>query len=496
MARKTRLSYVIITIFFLILSFAAALLAGCDAAPEDPDWKGSGGKSAYELAVERGFQGTLDEWLDSLAGKNGQSAYELAVQKGYQGSEEEFTAALLGKTDPSAKLMYISPDGSDDNDGLTAESPKKTVAGCVEAGATRISARRGVYREIVKLSEIGELEIFPTDHDMEYEDGQYRHPIVFDTSDRLDVADLTEYGSLKRVGYVNDSNIQFDKVFIRKSLSPVVTEYGSRYNATVWLFSEDETAVRTKLKPVLTIEECQAQLNTFTYIDGYLYLNANMTDVAKIIVPTNWGNGFTVDGATRLVLKEVEVRFSGTYNMDIRNCAYFQLDQCACKYTSYASGFHPVNANGILTACYATGNFDGYGISGYGHTTFVDCVAEYNFDDGMSHHDGTTGTVFGGRYEGNGKGGVAPAYGARVNIYGGLYKNNAVFGIGYLSTEEAQASGTVQNAILSGNAAGIRVDSGSNVVASGLLFFDNQTDRSLGSSAIFTEYGEDEKNTP
>lgn len=34
--------------------------------------KGDDGKSAYELAVEQGFEGTLDEWLDSLQGEDGQ----------------------------------------------------------------------------------------------------------------------------------------------------------------------------------------------------------------------------------------------------------------------------------------------------------------------------------------------------------------------------------------------------------------------------------------
>ena len=57
---------------------------------------GTSGKSAYELAVENGFQGSLQEWLDSLAGANGQdgsdgsdgqngkSAYELAVENGFR----------------------------------------------------------------------------------------------------------------------------------------------------------------------------------------------------------------------------------------------------------------------------------------------------------------------------------------------------------------------------------------------------------------------------
>ncbi len=61
--------------------------------------QGMAGKSAYELAVEKGYRGTLDEWLASLNGSNGddgKSAYELAVENGYQGTEEEWLASLKG----------------------------------------------------------------------------------------------------------------------------------------------------------------------------------------------------------------------------------------------------------------------------------------------------------------------------------------------------------------------------------------------------------------
>ena len=61
--------------------------------------QGMSGKSAYELAVEKGYRGTLDEWLASLNGSNGddgKSAYELAVENGYQGTEEEWLASLKG----------------------------------------------------------------------------------------------------------------------------------------------------------------------------------------------------------------------------------------------------------------------------------------------------------------------------------------------------------------------------------------------------------------
>lgn len=374
--------------------------------------------------------------------------------------------------------MFISPDGNDSNDGLTASTPKKTVKACVNAGATRISAKRGVYKEVVQLWNIRELEIFPTDNDLTYAVGTEREPIVFDTSDSVAVSSLAAYNSIKRVAYSNSANKQFDKVFVAQSQPPIVGDgYGSKYNSTIWLLSSDEKTVCIKLKPVLTVAECEAEANTFTYVSGYIYINASMTGVDKIVVPTNWDSGIYINGADRFVLKEVEVRFSGAYNIDIRNCAFFDFYKCACKYTSYASGFHPFNSNGRMTACYATKNFDGYGISGYGHTTYVDCVSEFNFDDGMSHHNATTGTVIGGRYEGNGKGGNVPAYGAKVNIYGGLYKDNASFGIGYMwATDLEPASGMVQGAVMVGNPVGLAVQNNCDVIAMNCTYQGNIKD--------------------
>ena len=52
---------------------------------------GAPGRSAYELAVQQGYKGTLDEWLLSLKGKD---AYTIAVEGGYKGTEEEFNNAL------------------------------------------------------------------------------------------------------------------------------------------------------------------------------------------------------------------------------------------------------------------------------------------------------------------------------------------------------------------------------------------------------------------
>ena len=74
---------------------------------------GSDGKSAYELAVEKGYTGTLEEWLLSLNGTNGsdgKSAYELAVEKGYEGTLDEWLESLKGS------------NGSDGQDGSNGKS--------------------------------------------------------------------------------------------------------------------------------------------------------------------------------------------------------------------------------------------------------------------------------------------------------------------------------------------------------------------------------------
>lgn len=51
------------------------------------------GLSAYEIAVQNGFVGTAEEWLESLKGK---SAYQIAVELGFVGDEAAFIKSLKG----------------------------------------------------------------------------------------------------------------------------------------------------------------------------------------------------------------------------------------------------------------------------------------------------------------------------------------------------------------------------------------------------------------
>lgn len=90
--------------------------------PGEPGANGKDGLSAYEIAVENGFVGTEQDWLDSLVGAQGEpgadglSAYEIAVNNGFVGTESEWLASLEG---PQGVQGEQGPAGADGTDGNT-----------------------------------------------------------------------------------------------------------------------------------------------------------------------------------------------------------------------------------------------------------------------------------------------------------------------------------------------------------------------------------------
>lgn len=86
-----------------------ALIAEATRPVQSP---GEPGKSAYELALDNGFEGSLEEYLESLIGEPGadaegtpgKSAYELALDNGFEGSVQEYLAELKGE--PGQGLFY------------------------------------------------------------------------------------------------------------------------------------------------------------------------------------------------------------------------------------------------------------------------------------------------------------------------------------------------------------------------------------------------------
>lgn len=65
--------------------------------------RNNAGLSAYEIAIQNGFVGSVDQWLSSLEGK---TAYQIAVELGFAGDEAAFIASLKGDEGEVGKSIY------------------------------------------------------------------------------------------------------------------------------------------------------------------------------------------------------------------------------------------------------------------------------------------------------------------------------------------------------------------------------------------------------
>jgi len=99
---------------------------------------GPAGLSAYRVAVEAGYRGTVEEWLLSLQGKNGKSNYELAKDAGFPGTLQDWLESTRGeKGDPGKSLVildYFPTWEKFENAGLV---PEENDLYCVEGDLYR-----------------------------------------------------------------------------------------------------------------------------------------------------------------------------------------------------------------------------------------------------------------------------------------------------------------------------------------------------------------------
>lgn len=110
--------------------------------------QGIPGSSAYEIAIDNGFVGTEQDWLDSLKGADGvigvdgKSAYEIAVENGFVGTEAQWLASLQGADgDPG-------PQGPQGNPGATgatgpnqvSTSTSTNITGLLKGNGSTVSA--------------------------------------------------------------------------------------------------------------------------------------------------------------------------------------------------------------------------------------------------------------------------------------------------------------------------------------------------------------------
>lgn len=176
---------------------------------------------------------------------------------------------------------------------------------------------------------------------------------------------------------------------------------------------------------------------------------AYLDDNPKILVSgTTPDFGASIRNCGTVEISDMKVTGFPRYCFDLQNIQNLRLTRCQAGGNTFSEGgvtfsvFYFNNVNGVVRDCEAwDSRLDGFNIHGYGDTQFINCVAHDCDDDGISHHDRTTGAVIGGEYYRNSKAGVAsPTYGAKVDVIGVYSHDNAQYGLLAASDSRHKAS--------------------------------------------------------
>lgn len=150
---------------------------------------GENGLSAYELAVQQGFTGSIAEWLNSLKGadgingangadgkngidgKDGLSAYEIAVKNGFVGTEYEWLDSLKGENGTELDLSkYVTQTALI----YLQDSLKRDISAQKEQ-IDNLSKKSHTHNNQSALDEITAEKIEKWDNAPEYVDNQIKN---------------------------------------------------------------------------------------------------------------------------------------------------------------------------------------------------------------------------------------------------------------------------------------------------------------------------------
>ena len=144
---------------------------------------GENGLSAYELAVQNGFTGTLTEWLKSLKGadgingtngtdgKNGFSAYEIALKNGFVGTESEWLDSLKGENSTEIDLSkYVTQTAL-----IYLQDSLKRDISSQQKQIDNLSKKSHTHNNQSALDEITAEKIEKWDNAPEYVDNQIKN---------------------------------------------------------------------------------------------------------------------------------------------------------------------------------------------------------------------------------------------------------------------------------------------------------------------------------
>ena len=346
------------------------------------------------------------------------------------------------KIKAQAPIIYLNANGSDDNDGLSISNPKATFAGAMNAGGSdmtivltsditesinfgtwngqkthvKVRANKGVRRRIILGKMLTDLVAYPGYDDVytwtpgtgeSVPSGTRQWLWQHDLPDETTLIPSSERHPLQRGRRCRRLSTKLEP---SESLSALLSSVTPR-----WVVDNGTLYVRVAAGSDVTENPIVVPSNEATAVSIGNY------DVELLNIEAWYGRIYTGSGSYNFKAVDCAARYctgSGAWQMDDSMCVH--LERCEADSTTMLStttgdGFniHPTAAEDINAKC--------------GTHALVDCWAHDCRDDGYSDHGRSEGTIVGGLYEHNGKGGLLPSYGShdtmcavttRSNYYG------------------------------------------------------------------------------
>ena len=371
-------------------------------------------------------------------------------------AEEYVDTGVKAAGDPGPDSVTVNQTTGDDSTG----NPYRTIAAAVASGAKRISLAADYY---------GSFSI--------------NKPCVIDGNGFTvygDVALTVEsYGDILRAAYEADTLITQCFVSHTKDLTTTVTGSswkGPKFNICV--YADDQ-----KLTPVADVATCEATENSFTWDEGYFYFRAagsrfgyvteDSCSISADVTVHDLNIRHYMSHALQISDGSVEIIGSRAIGSVNQNCIYANSCAVILRNVEVAYSWN-----------------DGVNVHTTGNCVLIDCYAHDCSDDGVSHHDHTTGTVIGGEFCRCGKGGISsPVNASKVDIYGAYCHDNDYGVYATASSSEPQTYNVI-GCVLTGNRVGL-MNGKHTVRLYGNRIFGNTTNKSNQSGGTMTELDQD-----
>jgi hypothetical protein len=426
----------------------------------------TGARSSDTITVSTPITSLEFRSVTTAANSNGISATYTNIQIEAGSSATDYVAH---ETNPSAIDLvardmlsgsnilqsYVSPSGSDENDG-TYYSPFATVNHALEVGGQRIGLFGGKYYQQIDLSKLSssrDVEIFalePTKETVLYA------PNCVLATEETQVAGYTKVYSAPcgRTFAANNICIFQDGVGSAEiaAAERMPEQRGRQYrcpDTAIWRCTSDNLA------DALTEIENGTWHKWFLSNGTLYYSRPEAVSATNPICGSFGANLFSGIGRSRAVrLTGLDIKYMVC---NVNGTAGSVLKDCSCR-NVYGAGCFVVDGacEALFIRCEASRAFTGTNGDGFnGHATMtndpfahqttatlIDCWSHDNLDDGISLHERGEFTVIGGLFEYNGYGGgVTPANGCHCTCIGVYARKNGEGGFLYMNATETAEGG-------------------------------------------------------